>query len=90
MKQKDLPFFKLVPRQVLPGCDSLLSSDIKHKDYHNNMNSNIFTNWMQSQLNTTLNSLEKPCVVIRDVALHHLEQSNKALIVSSKKANIVS
>nr|XP_015837232.1 PREDICTED: uncharacterized protein LOC107398254 isoform X1 [Tribolium castaneum] len=45
----------------LPECDLLLSSDLEHRDYHKNMNAEIFTAWVKNQLLPALALLPKPC-----------------------------
>jgi transposase len=73
----------------LPGCDLLLGSEIEHRYYHKNMNSDIFTRWIRNQLLPALNLLDKPAVIVMDNAPYHSEQVTKHPVSSTKKGDMI-
>ena len=73
----------------LPGCDLLLGSEIEHRDYHKNMNSETFIKWIRDQLIPALNSLDKPAVIVMDNAPYHSVQLDKAPVSSTRKGDMI-
>lgn len=61
---------------------SLLFKAGKAGDYHGEMNSSIFEEWMK---NDFLPKLEEPCLIILDNASYHSRQADKVPTMSSRK-----
>ncbi|CAK1594607.1 unnamed protein product [Parnassius mnemosyne] len=55
-------------------------------DYHEEMDTDTFTNWFENQL---LPSLPEPSIIIMDNASYHSKQVNKAPTQADKKADLV-
>lgn len=69
----------------LPNCDLLLSDNTEHRDYHKNMTSIIFMEWVKNQLLPALNNLGAKCAVVMDNAPYHSKQIEKAPSFCTKK-----
>lgn len=73
----------------LEGCSLILDNDTQHKDYHKNMNGEIFKNWVEQQLVPALNTISGRSIVIRDNAPYHSMRTDKRLNSNSRKAEMV-
>jgi len=69
----------------VPGALSCFKSKNKTRDYHNEINSEIFNNWMES----VLPRLKEKCVIIMDNASYHSLKIDKAPTAKTEKANII-
>ena len=67
------------------GADLVFGSKMNTGDYHDEMNSEHFLEWMREQL---LPRLEEPSVIILDNASYHNKQKDKPPTASDKKEDI--
>ena len=67
------------------GADLVFRSKMNTGDYHDEMNSEHFLEWMREQL---LPRLEEPSVIILDNASYHNKQKDKPPTASDKKEDI--
>lgn len=69
----------------VPGALLCLESQKKTKDFHDEINAEIFNNWMES----VLPRLKKKCVIIMDNAPYHSVKIDKAPTSKTEKADII-
>ena len=67
------------------GADLVFQSKTKSADYHDEMNSERYVEWLTEQL---LPGLEEPTVIILDNASYHNKQKDKSPTTSDRKADI--
>lgn len=70
----------------IKNCSLLFASKSKMLDYHGEMNSEMFTNWVRERL---IPNLEEPSLIIMDNAPYHTVQIEKQPSSAWRKAQIV-
>lgn len=69
----------------LDDCSLILDNQIQHRDYHKNMNGDIFKTWVEKQLVPGLNKIHGQAVVIMDNAPYHSMRADKRINSNSRK-----
>lgn len=72
----------------LNGCSLILDNKIQHRDYHKNMNGEIFKKWVEDQLLPALNAMDGKCVVVMDNAPYHSMLVDKPPNSNSRKSHM--
>ena len=67
----------------MEGADLVPLSKTNSADYHDEMNSDYYIEWLTEQLVPTL---ERPFVIVLDIASYHNKQKDKAPTTNDKKA----